>query len=680
VLLSTFGQSNETDSLINIFHTKYKNENKNDLQSDTIFLNYAHKISSAFLNINDLYSALKYNIIEDQFYQKISAYHKNKAFLDRTLYNCVYERITILERKESYNDALDLSFELLKRYENTNQFIRTSNLLDEIGYIYFSFKNYDKALSFYQKAGELIKQTGDTLSLGINYINLYGTYAAMNNSITAVKYCYSALSCFKSVNYKPGMRVVYGNLAFYYENINIDKALANMELSISLKPDSIDLLNPGLDENTLGRLYLKKAVAEKNSSKKETYLKSAEIYLEKAKRIAKRLNNKSVMKDCLGGFASVEKEKKNFEKALDYLNLYNVYSDSISSDANASASVNSLMKYEFDKKEQQQQLLADKKEALKQKELEKQRLQKNFFILGFILVSVFAVFAFRSFKSKQKAHKIITAQKLEVEKQKHIVETKQSQLLQSINYAQRIQNNLLKSELDLKKIIPNSFIIFKPRDIVSGDFYWFTKSENDDIIIVLGDCTGHGVPGALLSMIGITSLNEIVNHQKETDPGQILSRLSMDLHDAFSKDDALHKTDGMDFSVCKISISKNKLLFAGVNQALYILNTNNALTKIEPQINSVNGIFDIDQNEKVIPIEINLSGNDCYYLSSDGLIDQIGEQTGKKYLSKRFEESIIKAQITDDFESQKKSIIDDLNNWQGNYKQIDDMAVIGFKA
>jgi serine phosphatase RsbU (regulator of sigma subunit) len=303
----------------------------------------------------------------------------------------------------------------------------------------------------------------------------------------------------------------------------------------------------------------------------------------------------------------------------------------------------------------------------------------NFFIIGFILASIFGIFVFRGFKAKQKAHKIITKQKKEVENQKLIIETKQSQLLQSIIYAQRIQGNLLKSEVELKSIIPESFIIFKPRDIVSGDFYWFTKTDNNDVIIVLGDCTGHGVPGALLSMIGITSLNEIVNHQKQYDPGDILNRLAIDVRDAFYKDNVQNKTDGMDFSVCKISRAENKLYFAGVNQSLYVFNEKTGLKKIEPQINSVNGIFDIGSGEKINPETVELNADSFFYLLTDGIIDQIGEKTGKKYLSKRFEESLFTENVNNNILMQKENIINSLALWQGNYKQIDDISLIGFK-
>jgi serine phosphatase RsbU (regulator of sigma subunit) len=675
-----FGQSKKLDSLIKDFHAKYSGRNNSDAREDTVFINYAHQLADEYLGINDLFGALKYSKIEGQFYEKIKDYSKDKVYLEKLLFRYVYSRITILERKENYHEALDLCFSLLKHYEGANQKVRTATLFDEIGYIYFTFKNIEKALFYYQKSNELLLKTDDALGLGASYLNLYGAYAAMGDNITAIKYCYSALSCFKKIDYFPGMRASYGNLAMYYENINIDKAIANMELSLELKSDSIDMLNPGLDETTYARLLIKKARYEKNPSHKKEFLTKAEGFLERAQKIAKLLKNKTVLKEALGSLAELEKEKGNFEKAFNYSRLFANYKDSVLSDKDNNASASSMMKYEFDKKEQEQKLIAEKKEAIKQKELEKQKIQKYFFIIGFIIVSFFALFAFKSFKSKQKSHRIIFEQKSEVEKQKMIIENKQSQLLQSINYAQRIQDNLLKSETGLRNIFPDSFIIFKPRDIVSGDFYWFTKTAAGDVIVAIGDCTGHGVPGALLSMIGLTSLNEIVNHQKKYDPGDILNRLSIDVHDAFSKEDNKHKIDGMDFSVCKISPSKNKLSFAGVNQSLYYYNKATGLGKIEPQISSINGIFDISRDEKIKSEKIDLVPGTCFYLFSDGIIDQIGEKSGKKYLSKRFEESLFSDAAATDLSLQKQNILNALNDWQGGYKQIDDLTVLGFRV
>lgn len=664
------------DSLVKVFHFKFENENAGTAAADTVFANYAHDICSNYLDVNDLFSAYKYNTIEQQIYEKLKFSYPNKAYLTRAQYRCAYSRISILERRESYNEALDLSFALLKTLDSTVQKERFALVEDEIGYIYYLFGNFPRALVFYTRSCELIKQTGDPKRIGAAYINLYGVHSALGDRTTAIKYCFSALNCFKKINYKEGMRVSYGNLAMYYENTNPDKALSYVLLSKELRNGEVDYTNPGMEDNSLGTLYLRKASTEKNAVKRNEYLNLSETHLKEAKRIGEMLHNKGVLKDCIYSLAALEHERKNFETAFDYIILYNQYKDSLRGEENSNASYKSLLKYEFDKKEQKQRDLMDKKEALKQKEVEKQKIQKNFFIGGFILVSICAIFIFRSYKGKQKANRVISQQKTEVETQKQIVETKQSQLLHSINYAHRIQDNLLKTEEDLRKLIKDSFIIFKPRDIVSGDFYWFTKTDGNDVIIMLADCTGHGVPGALLSMIGITAINEIVNHQKVYDPGEILHRLSSDVHDAFSHGDSATKMDGMDISVCKISYSQNKLFFAGVNQSLYVVDKNNSIKKLEPQVNSINGIFDIRPDEKIVPTELILESGTGFYLFSDGIIDQIGEKISKKYLSPRFEVSL-KENSETIFE--RKDIIEKrLAEWQGNHKQIDDISVIGF--
>jgi serine phosphatase RsbU (regulator of sigma subunit) len=644
-------------------------------------MNLAHKVATFYLEQNDLYNAYKYNNVEQLFYEKMSheSYGgKTTEYMNRVLYHCIYQRISILEKKQSYNEALDLAFNLLRTYESHGlQTERTAKLEEEIGYIYYLFGNYEKALSFYLKAIDVIKTTNDLFKIGSVYNDLYGIYSAMGDKNTAIKYCFSALNCFKKVNHREGVRVAYGNLTMYYQDLNVDKALAYELQSLEMRGDSVDFDNPGLDELTLGKLYQKKAAIEKNPTKKKEFIALSEKSFGKACRIGKWLNDKSILKDYMEGMALLEKEMNNPEKAFEYMRQFAMYKDSLISEQNNTASINSLLKYEFNKKEREQQLLVEKREALKQKEFEKQKILKNVFIGGFIFAALFGLFVFGGFKNKQKAHRIISTQKNEVERQKKMVEDKQSQLLHSINYAQRIQNNLLKSENDLRDILPESFIIFKPRDIVSGDFYWFTKTGSDEIIIILGDCTGHGVPGALLSMIGITAINEIVNHQQITDPGIILQRLSTDIHDAFSKDQNLVKTDGMDLSVCRIIPSEKKLFFAGVNQCLFICEKNGVI-KAEPQVNSVNGIFDIQSDQNINVQKFDIAEGNSFYLFSDGVIDQIGESTGKKYLVKRLQD-LICAQAPGKMKDQKESILKEMSDWQGNYRQIDDICMIGFK-
>lgn len=663
------------DSLAKSFYADYASK-KEGLSNDTFMLNKAEKICRLYLDANRLFEALKFNEIENLYYLKIKNTNIDPAYLSRIKFSCATSRIYILEKKENYNEALELSFALLKEYEKTNEARKKSEILNEIAYIYYVFGKYDRALEFYNKGHDEVKKTNDTLSIGVSYTNLYGIHAAMGDTKSAIAYCLSAAACFKKINHRHGLRVAYGNLAIYYSDINLDQALSYSLLAKELSGGTIDADNPGLEDITMGEIYIKKANLV-SGDQKTKYLQLASEHFNKVQALGKKLNNKGLLSSATIGFSNIEKEKGNFKEAYELINLYHLYKDTVLSGSNFSGA-NSILKYEFDKKEQQQALLMQKKEAEKMIDIQKQKTYKNVFIFCFILVSLAALFIFRGFKRNQKAYEIISEQKQKSELQNKIIEEKQIQLLDSLFYAQNIQRSLLKEEEDLMELVSSGLLIYKPKDIISGDFFWFNKAPDGNRIIVLADCTGHGVPGALLSMLGIGAMNEIVLQKNISDPWQIALLLSQTLRDAFKKSGSESKTDGMDFSVCCID-PNNKLSFLGVNQPLYKVDSVKGITRIEPQINSINGIFDISETDAVIPSQFEIDSTQRYYLLSDGLIDQFGGAQNKKYLSARFEDCILKNQ-SKDMKETKASILNSFEAWRGRNKQTDDITVLGFSV
>ncbi|MCW3078261.1 MAG: serine/threonine protein kinase, partial [Bacteroidetes bacterium] len=264
----------------------------------------------------------------------------------------------------------------------------------------------------------------------------------------------------------------------------------------------------------------------------------------------------------------------------------------------------------------------------------------------------------------------------EVEKQKSIVEKNQKQIIDSINYAKRIQSSMLPNYSILKKAFSESFIFYKPKDIVSGDFYWFyTLPGKNETLVVIADCTGHGVPGAFLSMVGTTLLNEIVCHKNITDPAEIIKVLNTGLISTLATKKKETHSDGMDISICKINTETKTLHFAGANQILYLVN-DGEVEKIESQVNSIDGVFDLSYSKNFTSIEKTLKPATTLYMSTDGYADQTGEQTGKKFLSSRFENLLTQIHMLP-AEEQLKRIESSFTFWKGSQKQIDDILIIG---
>jgi len=258
--------------------------------------------------------------------------------------------------------------------------------------------------------------------------------------------------------------------------------------------------------------------------------------------------------------------------------------------------------------------------------------------------------------------------------QRDQIAQQQKSIMDSITYAQTIQDSLLPSEQIMKKLLPEHFILFKPRDIVSGDYYW-VSDQHDYFYIAAADCTGHGVPGAFMSMLGMALMNEIVNKQPQIDPDDLLNELRSHIIETLhQKGDPGSAKDGMDMVVCKINRKDRKLLFAGANNPLYLVRdgelTEFRTDKMPVSIHLVMTPF--------IGQKIQLKPGDSIYLFSDGYADQFGGPRGKKLKYRSFKELLI-ANSQKEMSDQGLLLDKAFEKWKGNLEQIDDVVVIGLK-
>ena len=291
-------------------------------------------------------------------------------------------------------------------------------------------------------------------------------------------------------------------------------------------------------------------------------------------------------------------------------------------------------------------------------------------------------------KVKERTREVVQ-QKEEIEAQKEEIEaqldmatlqrdtilSQKDQILDSIRYAERIQSAILPPAHHLSDYLSDHFILFKPRDIVSGDFYW-TKQQDDKILIAVADCTGHGVPGAFLSMLGISAMNEIINRNEGLRANEILERLRdfmiTSLHQTGSKGES---QDGIEIALCIIDPRNKTLEFAGANRPVYLV-SEDSVQHIRPDRMPI-GIYD----HKVLPFtnqKIKIKKNDALYLFSDGFVDQLGGPLRKTFRSKKFRNLLLEVQ-NKPMEDQKHILNDTLEAWQGDVEQIDDILVIGIR-
>jgi serine phosphatase RsbU (regulator of sigma subunit) len=294
---------------------------------------------------------------------------------------------------------------------------------------------------------------------------------------------------------------------------------------------------------------------------------------------------------------------------------------------------------------------------------------RNIFF-GFTLFSVVLLFVTIKFLMLAKKSKRILLLK------NSVIEEKNKSITDSINYAKRLQNALLPSVQSINKILPEHFIYYAPKDIVSGDFYWVSKHSNKYIVAAI-DCTGHGVPGSLLSVIGHNALDKVVNELGLLQPATIIESMSKIIQNILHQEENNDIRDGMDMALCCIDNETLQLEYAGANNPIYIFR-NNQLEIIKGAHLSVGNAQDgIDQ--KPINHTVQLQNGDCFYLFSDGYVDQFGGVNGKKFKTKNLQ-SLLQKIHTQPMSEQLIIVKQTLESWQGMEEQVDDILVIGIRV
>jgi len=323
-----------------------------------------------------------------------------------------------------------------------------------------------------------------------------------------------------------------------------------------------------------------------------------------------------------------------------------------------------------------------------------------YFILFVLIVYAIVIISIKRLKAKnEELERIVQERTKEILEQRDTLAEQKQEIEDSINYAKRIQQAVLPHNEYIEEIVNDYFILFRPKDVVSGDFYWAIKINNK-IIITAADCTGHGVPGAFMSMLGVSFLNQIVRMEKIIHANEILNELRKNIIHALKQKGLIsEQKDGMDMSLCVIDTETNKLEFAGANNPLYVVSKskelkvsegasvklNEGLLKEETEYN----LFEVKPDKMPIAIyekmddfynnEIQLEEGDCIYMFSDGYADQFGGPKGKKFKYKPFKRLIL-ANSQKPMKEQKELLEKSFIDWHNGYDQIDDVVIIGVRV
>jgi serine phosphatase RsbU (regulator of sigma subunit) len=631
------------DSLKIIAYTNLCNE----------MLNTPKLVLAELMKMNDYCETIKDSRSKALCLRKIGAIYSFIAYYDRAL-EFTYQAADLFEKaKDNYG--------LAYCYNNIGNFYNYKGEFTK------DDRFQERSVEYHLKSIALRDTLKDSIPLMSSYNNIGNSYMELRQYEKALNYFNKAYAMFSVRGTKENMEMINGNLGRCYVNI---AATAQNKMAYYKQAQFyyLAVLKNYKPENKKGT-YASTFIQVGNIYNLIGQGSVGMSYLQKGLEMAQSVHDRTAVMDGAFKLAAAYEKTGDTKKALEWMHVYVQNKDSLINEKNSSNMEEMQVLYKTSQKDREiDQLSSEKK--LKDAELARSRtiIFSSIGVAGLILVLV--VVLLRGNIAKRKAN-------LELAKAYRKIENKNMQITDSINYSKRIQTAILPPAELLSQNFKNFFIHYAPRDIVSGDFYWYSELNNKLYFIVV-DCTGHGVPGALMSMIGNTLLTEIVNQMEVSEPGEILNQLNKGVKHSLRQSgaDFVSQDDGMDVSVvCIDKKDPSVLKYACANHSIFI-KANNKVIELTGDIYSIGG--DFGKTEKQFENKTHkLEPNSFIVMSTDGYYDQFGGPKDSKYLISRFEEFILKTDL------EKGDVAEvfakEIEIWRGQQRQTDDILVAGFK-
>ncbi|MGB3947592.1 MAG: SpoIIE family protein phosphatase [Bacteroidia bacterium] len=615
-------------------------------------------------------------------------------------------RVLTLRLLSIYTDSLSYAHEALQLSQKNNYSKGLALSYATFGAHYYRNQKYDLALEYFIKSKRIAEEKGyNTILAGI--YKLIGYIYRPSEPIIAAEYYNKSLTLYKQLKQDLACSYLYSALGNVYEGTpnGTKSALENYEKSLEIRQRLGQPEEIASSLNETSRIYLQLGQTDKaailwehgltiaenandtenivyfcnlighNYYNKKDYQKALE-YQERAYNLVITTNplNYSMLGEVCLGLANAYAKTNQHIKSITNYQRYIEANDTVRNRTNNTNLTN--LKHMLATEREKEHLLLKDAEIENQKiTLEKQIVLRNAFLVGFALVIALVIFIYKGYRQKQKANYKLDITNKKIEHAYKIIEDKTKSITDSIHYALRIQRAALPHRSEIWATFKNSFVLYKPKDIVSGDFYWFHKNENT-ILIAAVDCTGHGVPGAFMSLIGSERLNDAVIN--ENNPGNILSLLNKGVKTSLRQSENAESTrDGMDIALCSIDLKNKLLCYAGANRPLWIIRKNsNSIEEIKPTKTSIGGLT--ENNQVFENHTLKYEEGDSFYIFTDGFYDQFGGKNGKKLSSKTLKELLLSIQDKS-MHDQEKYLSDFLESWKGNLEQVDDILIIGVK-
>jgi len=547
-----------------------------------------------------------------------------------------------------------------------------ASAINNIGFIYYQQGNYGQAFEFFDRAADLHAAMGSEAGLASALNNIGLVQEKRKDAKAALKSFSEAEKLYRKLQDKRGLATSLNNIGSIYRSQGeVDRAMEYFEEAYIMRELSADDEGMCYSLNSMAKVELEQGFVEDAKEKAErSFALAKQIGFPELISNSALLMSQVLQAEAKLDGLSDSQELVIWKQIFEVEQLYTEMRDSIRNVATEKATIEQSMKYQYDK-----EALVLKQEAEKDRLIVDNKNANQKVIIwavgaGLVLALIGGFVIMSRLRVTRKQKQIIELQKAEVDE-------KQGEIMASINYAKRIQQALFQTEAYVSKHLPEHFILLKPKDVVSGDFYWSIQ-KNDCLYLAVVDCTGHGVPGAFMSMLGIAFLNEVTSVDKALTPGEILQELRTKvINELGQTGETGENRDGMDASLPRYNLKTKEMIWAGANSPLWRVgkSAHDAFTVYKANRQPI-GFH--SAMELFVDHEVVVAPGDTFYLFTDGYVDQFGGPDGKKLKSAGLKK-ILHEIYPMDMEEQRNELNSRFINWQNELEQIDDVCIMGIR-
>lgn len=560
---------------------------------------------------------------------------------------------------KKYQDALEV-------FKTLDDFARNASpILNTIGAIYLKQEDYQRAIRYFHDAEAINLELRNLHNLAGDYSNL-GEAFRLEGVLDSAQYFFEqALHLFDTLRMEQYMPYGYGNLGLVkVSQGEIEEGQAFIDQAVQLLEEFGDGYGISAFKTPLGEILLAQGS-----------IPEAERVLLESLATAKAYQLKEQIRDACQTLSTLYEAKRDYQQAFNYQEQSIRYNDTLTNETNRKELAELRADYTIRQERLENQMALSEAQA---KSRERGLVAWGLGI-GLSLIGILTGILYQTNRKQYQTNQLLEEQKERIEQKSEIIEEKNHEITASIEYASRIQTAMLPYQGNMSRFFPEHFVLLKPKDIVSGDFYWM-QEVGDDVLLAVGDCTGHGVPGALMSMLGMSLLDELTVRQGIVELPQLILRIHEEIHRQLQQDMSNNR-DGMELSLIRYQPKSRILQFVGAKQPLVYIQKDKAMRPILKQVKGDRFFIGGDLNtrsKKFAVHEIELDKPTEVYLYTDGFQDQFGGPGNKKFQPARFRELLLSMHGKSMHE--KREILDErFEAWKKAEEQLDDVLVLGFR-